>query len=138
MGQAIEAAAVLVSEIAQPRILKPTDHIFRVNYKVLQDERELEQLFSDAQAFAGGFDEDTAYAPVPSKGGLGVYGDLRTLRGTDLQSGDVVELVIMAEDGGARVRCMGLVTWVRVEPAPGRYGLGVRFLAADLRDLAAA
>ncbi len=137
MTDPIEAAAVVLPQAGAPRSPKPTDHLFKIAFRVLPDEEAFRRLpFSgDAQPLPPDPDDGAQYAPNLSGGGLGVYGELRSLRGRHLRRGDFVKMRIQTGRQRASIRCLGLVAWVRVNQDAGLYSAGVGFVGVDPRDL---
>lgn len=131
MKQATHADGVLFSDVSTPRRLKPTDHRFKVAFQVLPVRKALGRLQRPEQPAT------LEHAPfVPSHtGGLGVYGDLVELRGQPLHCGDLLQLEIRHSRARARVRCLGSVTWVRINRDAGVFRMGVGFVGVDRRDL---
>jgi hypothetical protein len=140
MQPTIEAAGVLVASAAHPRRPKSTDHQFKVAFRVLPDEEALQRLDGLQLSLPLGEDpEDGAqYAASLSGSGLGVYGRLDALRGQPLHRGDFVKLELRAGRHRARIRCLGLVAWVRVNKDARVFRAGVGFVGVDPRDLAQA
>lgn len=138
MAKIIEAAAVLAAQAGGPRRPKATDHRFRVRFTVLPDDEALQRLpLPDAPPHpAPDSSDDACYAPNLSGGGVGIYGELRTLRGQSLHRGDFVTMEIRPAGKRRPIRCMGLVAWVRVNQDAGLFRAGVGFVGVDQRDLA--
>lgn len=131
MKQATHADGVLFSDPSTPRNLKPTDHRFKVAFQVLPDRQALGRLQRHEQPATLG------HAPfIPTlTGGLGVYGDLKALRGQPLHCGDLLHLEIRHNRLGARIRCLGSVAWVRIDRNARLFRVGVGFLGVDRRDV---
>lgn len=137
MMDAVEAAAVLLPQAQALHRPKATDHRFKVRFRVLPDEEALARLpRSSGPAFALPDPENGAvYAPNAHGSGLDVCGELGTLRGRPLRRGDIVKMEIRLGRTRARIRCLGMVAWVRVNKLAGLFQAGVGFVAVDRRDL---
>ena len=139
MSQAMEAAAVLAEQALVWRRPKPTDHRFRVRFRVLPDEEALRRLphfEADRPLDPDPDPEDgSVYAPYASSSGLGLFGEMALLGGRPLHRGDLVKMVIRADGKAARIHCLGQVAWVRVDHAAGLFRAGVGFVGVDRRDL---
>jgi hypothetical protein len=133
MDQATLADGVLFSDAHGPRPLKPTDHRFKVAFKVVPDHQALRYL-RRPDAPAGQRQDGAPYHPDVI-GGLGVHGDLRSLRGRHLHCGDFVELELRHSDPPACVHCLGTVAWVRIDHNARVFHAGVGFVGVDMRDL---
>jgi hypothetical protein len=135
MDPVIQAAAVLVPEPGAPRRHKDTDQHFSVRFRVLPDDEALSRL-SGLQGDPAPDPEDGArYEASGSNGGMGLYGSLEQLHGAHLHRGDFVKMEIRAFRSEARIRCLGLVSWVRVNRTAGLFRAGVGFVGVDRRDL---
>ena len=138
MSQTIHAAAVLALGHT-PRRPKPTDHRFRVNFSVMPAEEALSHLphvdgdpsFKTSKDQEGGI----CYAPYGNEYGMGIHGELKTLGNRSLRRGDFVEMEIRTQGRPNRVRCLGEVTWVRINRDADLFYAGVSFVGVDQRDL---
>jgi hypothetical protein len=137
MSRPIEAAGVLVAHAAAPRRPKDTDHRFKVAFRVLEDDEALQKLRHVQLELPVPEDpEDGArYDAALGPNGLGVYGRLDALKGQPLHRGDFVKLEIRPGRARERIRCLGLVAWVRVNRDARLFRAGVGFVGVDRRDL---
>lgn len=137
MQQGIPASAVLLAQAQAPHRPKPTDHKFELAFRVLDDNEALQRLgHLSLEPMAPEDPEDGArYAPNLSAGGLGVSGRLDALQGRALQRGDIVKMELRVGHSRARIRCLGMVAWVRVNRNSGVFRAGVGFVGVDPRDL---
>jgi len=139
MTQTIQAAAVLAGPDTSPRRPKPTDHRFRVSFSVMPTEEALRNLphidgdpsFNVTPDNEGGI----CYAPYGNEYGMGIHGELKTLGNQNLRRGDFVKMEIRAQGRPNRVRCLGEVTWVRINRDADLFYAGVSFVGVDQRDL---
>ena len=58
-----------------------------------------------------------------------------TLAQRSLKRGDFVKMEIRAQGKSHRIRCLGEVTWVRVNRDADLFYAGVSFVGVDQRDL---
>jgi hypothetical protein len=140
--QTIEANAVLASGAPAPRRPKATDHRFRVSFSVLPTEealRRLPHIDGDPSFNLHPDNEDgICYAPYGNENGMGIHGELKTLGNRSLRRGDFVKMEIRALGKPNRIRCLGEVSWVRVNRDADIFYAGVSFVGVDRRDLAQA
>lgn len=137
MKAGIEAAAVLVAKAAFPRRVKATDHQFPVSFRVLEEDEALQRLSGLQLSLPAPEDpEDGArYEANLSESGVDLYGPLDALHGQPLRKGDFLKLELRAGRERARIRCLGLVAWVRVNRNAHIFSAGVGFVGVDKRDL---
>jgi hypothetical protein len=135
MRDAVEAAAVLVPEARTPRAHKPTDLHFKVRFSKVPDEEALERLGGLDQAAPPDPETGACYRAHLSPSGFDLYGESGKLRGRHLRRGDLLKMEIHAGGTRARVRCLGLIAWLRVDHDAGLFGMGVGFVGVDPRDL---
>lgn len=135
MRDAVEAAAVLVPEARALRRHKPTDLLFKVRFAKVPDEEALERLGALDRTEQPDPETGACYTANLTPAGLGLYGETRALEGRRLRCGDLLKMEIRASRHRARVRCLGLVAWVKVDRNAGLFGMGVGFVGVDRRDL---
>ncbi|HXB97775.1 MAG TPA: PilZ domain-containing protein [bacterium] len=135
----IEANGVLAHGAPEPRRPKATDHRFRVSFSVLPTAealRRLPHIDGDPSFNVAPDNEDgICYAPYGNEQGMGIHGELKTLAQRSLKRGDFVKMEIRAQGKSHRIRCLGEVTWVRVNRDADLFYAGVSFVGVDQRDL---
>jgi|GEM_PF-3038407 hypothetical protein len=138
MNPSIEASAVLASGAPAPRRPKATDHRFRVSFSVLPTEeamRRLPHIDGDPSFGVQPGEDGVCYAPYGNENGMGIHGELKTLGHRALKRGDFVKMEIRVQGKPHRIRCLGEVSWVRVNRDADLFYAGVTFVGVDQRDL---
>jgi hypothetical protein len=137
----IEADAAVVPLAHQHRRHQRVDLCFKVRFRVLREEEALATLThiqdSGDEAVAHGADVDSnnSYTNNVSSGGLGLCGQLSTLRGHALAEGDILKIEIQPRRSESIVRCLGRVAWVEIEADAAIFRAGVSFVAVNPTDL---
>jgi len=138
MLKALEADAAVVPQAHQRRHHQRADLCFKVRFFVLKDDEALTTLdrIQDAASMGASLEAGgESWMQNVSAGGLGLCGQLHSLRGHGVKEGDFLRIEIQPLRAEGSVRCLGRVAWVEVNHDAGLFRAGVCFVAVNPQDL---